>query len=426
MNSPFDEPEVHRSAPLFREQVVEARSDRLFGAVVLRLPWTAHAIAVLIASTLCAAGIWFAFGTYARVETAPGLLVTERPTSKIFAPRGGVTTELLVKEGDTVSLGQRLIVVDADLRGANGSSAAQAGLTSIDRQLDLSQSQIALTGEIYELERLRLRENLENGATQLASLREQRDVQAELVSSQTRLFEQLEAVVERGFVSRNEYERRRQSLLSAQQSLLSLEREIMSLGGRLGEARLQLRSIEVSRTRDVAGMNASAQIVERQGFELEAARSFTLSSPIEGRVAALQTAPGQYVQANVPAMILIPNGADLIAEIYAPTRAIGFVHLGQSVSLQIDAFPYQRFGTVRGNVKSVSQIILDPRETSVPFQLTEPVYRVRVQITDGVDGLRDRSIQLQPGMTLTASIVLERQTFLEWLLTPLRAVDRRV
>ena len=61
-------------------------------------------------------------------------------------------------------------------------------------------------------------------------------------------------------------------------------------------------------------------------------------------------------------MTLLPDGASLLAELFVPSRAIGFVEPGQRVRLMVDAFPYQRFGTLGGRVETVSQAVLSPNE----------------------------------------------------------------
>jgi membrane fusion protein len=69
--------------------------------------------------------------------------------------------------------------------------------------------------------------------------------------------------------------------------------------------------------------------------------------------------------------------------------------------------------------------VLDPRDLDVPLKLEEPVYRVEVTLDrQSVDAFGDR-LSLQPGMTLRANIVLERRSFLDWLLSPLHAVVNR-
>ena len=50
-------------------------------------------------------------------------------------------------------------------------------------------------------------------------------------------------------------------------------------------------------------------------------------------------------------MTLTPRGGALRAELYVPSRAIGFVKSGQRVRLLYDAFPYQKFGPAWGEVR---------------------------------------------------------------------------
>lgn len=128
---------------------------------------------------------------------------------------------------------------------------------------------------------------------------------------------------------------------------------------------------------------------------------------------------------SVSLMTIIPEGSDLEAVLYAPTRAIGFVEKGQETRLLLDAFPYQRFGSFEATITEVSRTVLDPREADVPFKIEEPVYKVKAKLRKQVVNAYGEDIPLQPGMTLTGNIVLERQSFLDWILAPLRAVVNR-
>ena len=65
-------------------------------------------------------------------------------------------------------------------------------------------------------------------------------------------------------------------------------------------------------------------------------------------MSALQASLGQAVDPAKPLMTLTPRGGALRAELYVPSRAIGFVKTGQRVRLLYDAFPYQKFGPGRG------------------------------------------------------------------------------
>ena len=61
-------------------------------------------------------------------------------------------------------------------------------------------------------------------------------------------------------------------------------------------------------------------------------------------------------------MTLVPAGARLEARLFGPSRSIGFVRPGQRVLLRYEAYPYQKFGSYEGVVKSVSRTTVGPGE----------------------------------------------------------------
>ena len=75
---------------------------------------------------------------------------------------------------------------------------------------------------------------------------------------------------------------------------------------------------------------------------------------------------------------------------------------------------------------SVSRTVLAPAEVAIPgLQLQEPVFRVRVKLSSDQVAAYGRPMPLQPGMLLTADVVIDRRSLLEWLLDPLYAAGRR-
>ena len=112
----------------------------------------------------------------------------------------------------------------------------------------------------------------------------------------------------------------------------------------------------------------------------------------------------------------------LRAELAVPSAAIGFVKPGQRVRLSVDAFPYQRFGTVEGKVLTVATSSIG---AAGPNGTTIPVYPVMVALDRAAVSAFGRDEPLVSGMTLSARIVTEKQSLLEWLFEPLFAVQRR-
>jgi membrane fusion protein len=410
---------------LFREEVSEYRKTRLHGEVVLTQPLSTELMVAALFSIILIAGLWVSLGTYARIETVPGILVTDIPSAKIVATAPGIVTELAAQEGQYVKQGERIAVVSLDRKVASGAAVASRSLDALEIRRELTAQQINFSQRRADAERLRLNTAIGNAEQQALSLREQIALQQQVVASNQQLFDQISKVVERGFVSKVDYERRRQTLISSQQQLAGLNQQLSARTAEADQARAQITSIAAETAQGANEIQSNLQGIAQQQAQLEGEQGYVIIAPISGRITALQTAKGRTANPNVPLMVIVPDKSQLRAELYAPTRAVGFVKAGQETRILYDAFPYQRFGSFAGKVVSVSRTIIDPRETEVPLKLEEAVYRVTVQIDrQAVEGY-GAAVPLQPGMTLMANIVLERQSFLQWLLQPLNAVTKR-
>ena len=260
---------------------------------------------------------------------------------------------------------------------------------------------------------------------QQVDLETQIDLQHQVVASAQDMFDRLGTIVEKGFVSRIEYERRRQALLAARQQLAQLAQQSHSLVAERERTSAELARLGADSGSEIVEAQTSAQTLAQQRAQAVAQRAYVLTAPIAGRVTALQASAGRTVDAAVPLMVIVPEGSTLHADVYAPTRAIGFVRPGQEVRLLYDAFPYQRFGSFKGRVTRVSRTVIDPRELAAPLKIEEAVYRIEVTPDrQSVDAFGER-LPLQPGMSLTASLILDRRSFADWLLQPLNAVLKK-
>ncbi len=410
---------------LFRTEAVEHQMTRLDGAVVLSQPIRTEVLSAFLAAVAIGAVAWLATGNYARTETVRGVLMTDVPVAKILPPAEGVVTSVQVEEGSIVTRGQILAVVDVDRRDAGGSLIAADELHTVDERLTLARDQLGIASAHDANERLRLRAQFSGDERKLADVDVQIGLQQNVVTSNESLFSQLGPVVERGFVSRVTFEQRRQSLLAAKQTLANLKEQREVVASDLAETKASLADLAVSRSKEANDVATSVQVLAEERARASGEQSYTLVAPISGKVTALQTGIGRGAKAGLPLMIIVPTKAMVYASLYAPSRAIGFVKPGQEVRLHYDAFPYERFGSFRGTVTSVSATSIDPRDLDVPLKLDEPVYRVAVTPLEQSVQAYEAHPALQPGMTLGATLVLERRSFLGWFLEPLRAVMRR-
>jgi membrane fusion protein len=410
---------------LFRKQVIDARSHRVAGEVMIspsRAMWTATGVLV----TFCAGVASFAAtASYARSELVQGSVGSVLPVSKILVPRPGIVTDVLVEEGQAVRKGQVLARLRVEQATLAGEGTATASLQALDQQRALAGKQMSLELVRVTAERMRLTAQLTSSLGQLAEVERQIAVQQDLIASTRVAVDQAEKLIASGFMTRSDLEQRRQSWLAATQAARQLAQTRSALEGQAATARAELARLPVDSAVALTQIRANIAQLEMASAQQSGEQGYQIVAPITGRVTAVQTARGRFADGRVPLLTIVPEGARMRAELFAPSRAMGFVRQGQEVRVMYDAFPYQRFGSFPGRVEQVSRTVIAPGESDIPLQLTEPVYRIRVALPQQGVPAYGGTAPLQPGMTLKANIVLERRSFLEWLLDPVMAVRNR-
>lgn len=414
-----------RELALFRQEAIEAKSHRLHGDVILQQSLSSRAITAAILLVVGAAVAWVVTGSYARTETARGILAPVAGSSKIHALRPGVITDLLIKEGDQVKAGQKLAIIKIESPNAAGTLGTEEQLKSNAEQAGLAKQQIALSSRRSQSEVSRLDGIIAGLRAQTKTIEEQIRLQSDIVASVTRSYEQIAPVVEKGYVSRLEYERRHQAVLGERESLSRLQQQLIVTRTDIARSTKERERAMLDGQNEQASVQSNLQGLFQQRSKIEGDSSYAIVAPVSGRVTSLQASVGGTVAVAVPLMILIPDGAQLRADIFVPSRAIGFVRPGQEVRLLYDAFPYQRFGSFAARVETISRQAVAGQETNAPFKIDEPVYRVIVVPDRQQVNAYGQRVGLQPGMTLAANLVLERRSFLDWVLDPVRAVTNR-
>jgi membrane fusion protein len=237
-------------------------------------------------------------------------------------------------------------------------------------------------------------------------------------------------LAKQGMVSPAAVRQQEDAFLGVQQQVQQAAREAGLQRSQLAQVQAQIGRVHAEV--DLAKSEASsykAQLHERE-LNFEALHSGRLIAPIDGVVTALRVrsgspvSPGQTLAVIVPDLVAASKG-QLEIELWAPSKAVGFVRPGAKVRIMYDAFPYQTFGVGHGVVRDVSGTPLSPAELSLPVESREQLFRIRVSLADANLIAYGREWPLVPGMRLTADLILEEQSLLDWVLGPLRAVKER-
>lgn len=411
---------------LFRKQAVDhVLRGRLDGRVILATPISVKVLGALAALIVIAVITFALVSSYARRETATGWLTPDQGVVRAAALAGGQVSEIATQEGAQLRPGDPIARLRLDLdtdAGASGDQILQALQVQADAARESALAEIAS----LEAETERLGTTLQGYRRERREVQDQIELQREQVALAQEQIDRAVQLSERGFLSGRELDDRRQRALSARQSLAAFERTLATLDRQIADTLSAIETapltIEAARAR---ARSAEAGLQERVSGQTARSQAI-IASPTAARVAALPVRPGQTVAPGETIAVLVPDGGQLIAELYLPTRAVGFIAPGQEVQLRIDAFPHQRFGTTPAVITSVSRTVLAPNEAAIPgLVLTEPVFRVEAALDLTEIEAYGEVIPLQPGLLVSADIIIDRRNLIEWLFDPLFAAGRR-
>jgi membrane fusion protein len=410
---------------LFRREAIAHATRRLDGQVVLATPLSVTTLGLLLAVVVFAATAFAALGSYSRKATVPGYLIPDQGMIRAAAQASATLQSLMVKEGDIVSAGDRIAVLSlsAETAAGNVGDVISQGLTS-----ETLAARMKAESRLAQLEVEREQSNIRLAKSEA----EHKQISAQIALQNQRLeiardeYGRAVEIAKKGFLARREVDARRMTVLGAEQELATHNRQLAATESIIADIKARLASIplEINAARSEAS-TAEASLDQRRA-EAEARRLQFVTAPVSGRIAALPVTMGQAVVAGATIAVVVPVGGRLEAELLAPSRAIGFVQPGQDVELSLEAFPYQRFGTVRGTIRSVSTTVISPNE--IGFQglsVDEPVFRIRVALGRETVMAYGQAIPMQPGMRASAEIVFDRRSLLHWLFDPIYAVGRR-
>ncbi len=338
--------------------------------------------------------------------------------SEVIVLKSGVVDEVLVREGQAIGKGAMLVTLSSNTFTKTGleQDVYQQAMRRSDavslRQREFSAVQ-SLTAKLSDLDLQR---------TILLSQRREFETQILL---QTR---RLEATKERvgvaqnlydkGYLAADELRRRKDAELDAQAVLSATNSNRNEIDYQLLRLEEEKQRVSAENSATVAAINGEIQNLNWQSVSDRAERGWSLKAPVAGIISNLKATRGQNLEAGSAVLTILPENPELIAEVYIPAKSVGFLKKGQNVRLLFDAFPYQKFGTFRGQVASISLTTEISDKISATTQMREPVYIVRVQLLGRQGGSGRQELKFREGMTLTADLILEQRSVLDWLLEP--------
>lgn len=396
-------------------------------------------------------GTWSVVSNIAGAIIAPGRLEVDRNRQVVQHPDGGVVSEILVEEGDTVVEGAVLIRLDSKLltsdlliaegqlfelmarRGRLEAERDGAETISFDPMLiEAAEKRAEVTGLIEGQERLfaarkdsvaRESEQLEKRRgqilNQITGIEAQQDsLQRQVVLIAKELKSQ-KTLLDRG--------------LAQAGTVLNLERTAADLDGTLGEliaseaqaeGRITEIDIEVLKLGTKQREDAITRLRDLQYRELELAEQrrsllerldrLDITAPVSGIVYDLQVHTRRSVIRSAdPVLYLVPQDRPLVIAARVEPIHIDKIFVGQPVTLRFSALDQRETPELYGTVMQVSADAFEDSKSQISF------YRAEIMLEEGEQDKLPEGTVLIPGMPVETFIRTDARTPLAYLVKPL-------
>ncbi len=400
---------------------------------------------MILSATIIATALIATIGQLDIVVTSHGRLIPGVRVKVVQPAVTGVVRHILVRDGQRVREGDLLMDLDptqasadADKTHAGRLAAAIAqarALALIEAQqhkhaprvaaidsgstddLASAQRQADGTYAAYRDRLLAAEATLRQREAELETVRAQLDKLRSTAPLARQQASNYKGLVDRKYVTETEYLDKESAALQQEHDLVTQNSRASELAEAIAAQHAEVASINSQFTHEqLDELDKSRQnLAQSTSDETKAVQRrslMELRAPSDGTVQQLAVHTlGAVVSTAQSVMEIVPDDA-LEVEAVIENKDIGFVRVGQPVSVKLDAFPYTRYGTLEGTVTQVATDAVSDRKSGLSF-VAHVLLPANHMLAAG------RSIALTPGMTATAEIKTGRRSVAAFLFDPL-------
>ena len=404
-----------------------------------------HTLHIMLLALVCFV-VWAIFSKLDVNVNASGRLITLQPNIVVQPLETAIIQKIDVSVGQVVKKGERLAMLDPTFAEAD-ESQLRTRLQSYDNEivrLDAEMSgkggavhdapsantdtdlQQRLSRESQANYQAQMHRSSENNGRLLAALQTCRHDQ-EGLKARVAVLKEAEQMAADMVAQKFAVKAR---LLDAQDRLLEAERNLemsknreLELQRELAAAEAEKRSFDtgwrqkvmeemLSVERDRDSVNEQLQKADRRN------KLVNLVAPADGVVLEIaKLSQGSVVKGTETLFTLVPLDSELEAEVQIDASDIGYLKLGDVAHLKLDAYPFQKHGTLTGKLRTISEDAF--KQDLGSLKKMDGYYLARIHLDSvRLNGMQ-KGARLLPGMTLTAEVAVGKRSVMSYILWPL-------
>lgn len=415
-------------------------------AILAKSPSASKVILWLVMISAFWAIYWASQAEIDERTRAQGQIIPSNRVQIIQNLEGGIVSEILVKEGDTVKKGQVLVKIEnKSFFSSYGESKLKlnelkAKYMRLDAEANKKEFNVdvkkykddkeflqAINYEksLYNSNNAQLNQTLQILQEQLTQKKtEKRELSSrisQLRSSYSLMENELDIMrplVKKGLVSQVEFlQTQRQAsqlkgeLDSARLSVPRVKSTINETDRKIKETRLAFVNKAKTELNQVAA--EIARISETQTSLEDRVKRTDVRSPVHGTVSRLMvnTVSG-VIKPGEDIAEVVPLDDALIAEVKVKPKDVAFLRIGLKAMVKLTAYDFSIYGGLEGKVVNIGA-------DTVTNKKGESYYLVRIETEKNHLGTKEHPLPIRTGMVVSADILTGKKTVLDYLLKPI-------
>lgn len=399
------------SESLFRKEVLNQRSDRLYGEVHIfgSSRWTIVFSLIVILCTLFVVGATTV--KFSKSVSIRGVIGPERGVALVAMPKSGVLTHLYARQGEMVRAGGLAAIISTDQILANGISSAEAEGQKINNQLIQIDSQIRNGSLTADIDANSIREAAGSLEAAIRQINRQIDLQIALVVQGEQAKDRADGLASKGYITNTYLDATRETLLLRKQRLSELQLTLSEKTQALADLRSRSSLGKVATADALAKLTAQREDLKGLSLQNNLSGQYGVRFPTTGIVGNIHFREGASVNGGGVLMDLIPSRDKLIVRLQIPPTSVASIKPGQQIRVFVDSIPSQTFGTLNGSIYKVSSTVT-----------LDPTVDARTAYYTGYASIDEKATNLallkalRPDMTGTVAVATGRMSMLGWFL----------
>ncbi|RJX69747.1 HlyD family type I secretion periplasmic adaptor subunit [Vibrio sinensis] len=436
--------------------------DDKTAALLLNTPNSARIMLWVMVAFFVISIVWASWAEIDKVTVGQGKVVPSSQVQIVQNLEGGLVKEILVREGQKVTKGQQLLLIDdtrfrSDFREREQQVAnliasvtqLSSSILSVKLQekfdtknwqknVELDYSQLVFPEGFAEQrpklvarQKAEYRQDLNNLRNQISVIDQQvKQKQQDLVEVQARVknlrasynFARKELnitkpLADEGVVPKIELLKLQRQVNDTRRELTSSELKVPMLKSSIRESMLSRIDVaqkflsEQQEKLNAAQDKLSSLTESTVGLEDRVNRTVVIS-PVTGTVKTLNVnTVGGVIQPGMDIVEIVPSEDTLLVEAKIAPQDIAFLRPDLPTIVKFSAYNFTKYGGMDGVLEHISADTTTDEEGN-------SFYLVRVR-TKQTSLHQDKSLPIIPGMTATVDIITGKRTVMEYLLKPI-------